>query len=1126
MRPNDATLRQIEAADPTRNTWLSANAGSGKTRVLTDRVARLLLAGVSPQNILCLTYTKAAASEMQNRLFGRLGAWAMKPDDKLRAELRELGVDEVDDLPRARRLFAGAIETPGGLKIQTIHSFCASILRRFPLEAGVAPQFQEMDDRTAKILQAEVLDDMAAGAQRPLVEAIAAFFTDSDFASLTREVAGRREAFATDVTRAEVWAWLGLDPTFGEAALEALALAPGDGPLLAALKPILAAGSTTEVSIATKFAALDANALGGRDLPVLEGVLLTGKGAKEPFCAKIGAFPTKATREGPAAHLMPALEDLMRRIETARPLRLALETARKTLALHRFARPYVAEYERRKQARGWLDFDDLIILAGRLLNDPGLAAWVLYRLDGGIDHILVDEAQDTSPAQWRVIDSLAREFTTGESARTERERTLFVVGDLKQSIYSFQGADPAEFTRMHGEFHRAFQQIGREVKELQLEYSFRSSRAILDVVDFSLKHAPGLGDTVKHIAFDNDQPGRVDLWPVVEKPEKPGRQPWTDPVDMLAPEDAPVVLANAVADAIAEMLNSGTIPAKDGGMRPVRPGDVMVLVRRRSDLFHEVIRACKARQLPIAGADRLRIEAELAVKDIAAVLAFLATPEDDLSLAAALRSPLFGLSEDALFRLAHGRGERYLWNALRERAEAHPGAVEILDDLRGDADFLRPYDLIDRILTRHDGRRRLIARLGPEAEDGIDALLAQALAYERIEVPSLTGFLTWLAAEEVEVKRQMDNAGDQIRVMTVHGAKGLESAVVFLPDTSRPNQRDRNQTVDVGGRALWRVARENAPDEMAAALDAAKERAWQENMRLLYVAMTRAESWLIVAGAGEVGKTGDATSWYRIVEAGMQATTAGAHGFALGQGLRFETGAWRAPIVQPDEDHRPPSTTLPAWAGTAPGVPEAAPGPLVPSNLGGAKVIGTARDDEAAREAALRHGRQAHRLLEFLPAYDPTLWDKLAPDLLAFGEDAASAEEASALLEEVRTVLEAPALGVLFAQDTLAEVEISAPVDIAGTTRIHGIIDRLVVTPNHVLAVDFKTNRDVPESAEDIPEGILRQMGAYATALAQVYPDRRIETAVLWTRTACLMPLPAGMALRAFGRLDGSKPPT
>ncbi len=1123
MRPNDATLRQIEAADPTANTWLSANAGSGKTRVLTDRVARLLLAGVSPQNILCLTYTKAAASEMQNRLFKRLGAWAMKPDSDLRKELHELGVEDVGDLARARRLFAGAIETPGGLKIQTIHSFCAAILRRFPLEAGVSPQFTEMDERAARILMGEVLDDMADGPQRPLVEALAAINTDSDFEPLLREITGRREAFAEEVSREEIWGWFDLAPDFDATALDALAFAPGDGALLTALRPILLAGSSTEAKAGEKLTVLDPDQLSARDLPILESVFLTGAGAKEPFSAKIGSFPTKATQNGAAAELMDGLEGLMARVEAARARRLALASAEKTLALHCFARPFLAEYARRKQARGWLDFDDLITLAGRLMRDPGLAAWVLYRLDGGIDHILVDEAQDTSPAQWRVIESLAREFTTGASARSDQPRTIFVVGDVKQSIYSFQGADPSGFTRTKDDFAAAFREVGLGVRGLQLEYSFRSSLAILAFVDHTLKTAPGLGDDVNHLTLDPDRPGRVDLWPGVEKPDQAEDQPWTDPVDVPAPEDAPVRLANAVADAIAEMLKTGTIPGKGGTMRRVRPGDVMVLLRRRSELFHQIIRACKARNLPIAGADRLRIGGELAVKDLTALLAFLATPEDDLSLAAALRSPLFGFSEDTLYRLAYGRGPRYLWNVLRDQAETYPYAVEMLTDLRDEADYLRPYDLIDRILTRHDGRRKLIARLGHEAEDGIDALLAQALGYERMEVPSLTGFLTWLAADEVEIKRQMDSAGDQIRVMTVHGSKGLEAPVVILPDTARRNPPRGAHLIATDAGTAWRAAKGDAPDLLAAASAAGQDAAQEENMRLFYVAMTRAESWLIIAAAGEVGKPGEAASWYRIAEAGMTKAGAVDQDFALGRGLRFETGDWQGAPEDEAQNTEAALPDLPDWVKTTPMMPEEAPKPLSPSDLGGAKVLAGGDEDPNALDAALRHGRQLHRLLECLPAYERSLWEATARDLLAFGEDAAPEGEAAQLLDEARRVLDAPELGFLFGPDTLAEVEISAPVATAGAMHLHGVIDKLVITREKVIAVDFKTNRLVPERPEDVPEGILRQMGAYETALCALYPDREVTTAVLWTRSATYMPLPPGLALRAFGRLDGTE---
>jgi len=1116
MIRNEASQAQVTAADPHSSTWLAANAGSGKTRVLTDRVARLLLGGVNPQNILCLTYTKAAASEMQNRLFARLGDWAMKSDRDLRAALVDLGVDDAANLPRARRLFARAIETPGGLKIQTIHSFCSSLLRRFPLESGVSPQFTEMDERAASLLQSELVEEMADSPDRPLVAALAQYYTGEDFAGLTAQIVRHRDGF-TGADQPSVWSWFDLDPAFDDAKLAEQAFAPGDGAMLDALVPLLAAGSKTEVTAATKLSTINTTNLTVPDLAILEGVFLTGASAKEPYSAKIGSFPTKGLREGAAAGLMPRLEGLMARVEAARPLRNSLYSAQKTLALHRFAQRFIGLYETRKLALGWLDFDDLIRKAGALLSDPAVATWVLYRLDGGIDHILVDEAQDTSPAQWQVIERLAAEFTSGEGAKSGEARTIFVVGDPKQSIYSFQGAEPAEFTRMRDKFHRALQQIDQPFQAMQLQYSFRSSPAVLGLVDHTLEKQEGLGESFLHRAFFGDKPGRVDLWPAVEKVEHKEDRDWFDPVDRPDPQDHLSTLARAIAADIAEKLKTGSITSENGLSRAIEPQDIMVLVRRRSPLFFAIIGACKELGLPIAGADLLRIGGELAVKDLVALLSFLATPEDDLSLAAALRSPLFGWSEQQLYALAQGRGKVPLWRRLAERAEDHADTHAILRDLRDQADFLRPYDLLERVLIRHDGRRNLLARLGNEAEDGIDALLSQALAYERLQVPSLTGFLIWMEAEEVTIKRQVDSASNQVRVMTVHGSKGLEATIVYLPDTTKPVWQDRDEIVEVAGQPWWKPPASQRPEALAQAMDARRARDREEWVRLLYVAMTRAEQWLIVAAAGDVGKTAE-DSWFGLVEAGLDQAGAVAAEFPTGTGKRFETGIW-APRPEVEGKPQEKALFLPNWAKTpAPHATSQTIETLAPSDLGGAKVLPGAVG-EGDTEAAMKRGSQIHLLLEHLPLHPEAAWPDLAARILGTGELAAEPDDLPDLLAEVTGVLQAPELNALFAPDTLAEVELTAPI---GDKRLHGAIDRLVITPDHVLAVDFKTNALVPDRPQDTPEGLLRQMGAYRAALVQMFPGRRVDTAILWTRVAKLMPLENDLVMRTFGRLDGT----
>ena len=1109
MTLDDATLRQIEAADPNSSVWLSANAGSGKTRVLTDRVARLLLEDVSPQNILCLTYTKAAASEMQNRLFKRLGKWSMMDDQYLSNELANLGSPiggRPDQLAHARTLFARAIETPGGLRIQTIHSFCSSLLKRFPLEASVSPVFREIEDRAAKLLRDEIVEELAGGPLADAVHRIARYYTGDDFGKLMSEILKNREALATPVTQADVWAQFGLPEGFDTERLLAEVFLGGEQELIAALIPILeTSDKDTDQNAAKSLAAIDLTAPSQSMLYQFISITLTKTG-RAPFTAKVGSFPTKDIRHA-NPEIVEKLHALMERVEATRERQNCLGSAQRTFALREFASEFLPRYEARKTARGWLDFDDLIFKARALLSDPAVAQWVLFRLDGGIDHILVDEAQDTSPNQWQVIRLLAQEFSVGQGARADNLRTIFVVGDLKQSIYSFQGADPREFDRMREHFAVRLGAVNQTLLERSLNYSFRSSPAILGFVDAAFREAggQGVGKPPLHIAFHSAMPGRVDLWPIVPKSETPEEKDWYDPTTSLAANDHRIILAGKIADRIFEMTDIGSIPDKNGEYRAIRYGDFLILVQRRSLLFHEIIRACKSRGLPIAGADRLKVGAELAVKDLTALMAFLALPDDDLSLAAALRSPLFGMSEAKLYDLARTRHEPKLWPALVRRSSDFPEVFETLVALRDAVDFLGPFELLERILTRHDGRQRLLARLGSEAEDGIDALLSQAISYERTEVPSLTGFLVWLQVEEVEIKRQPDSAGDRIRVMTTHGAKGLESPIVILPDTGdrKPHQGDELMRSDTSP-LMWRANAAMQPNVTKDALTRAKLAQDDERMRLLYVALTRAEKWLIVCASGKVTEGGN--SWYRHVETGLLASDAAVVEMPTGPGLRLQYGEWPAPRKSERTDARLVTTELPIWATTQAMSPPELAVALAPSELGGAKSL----DGESSgldEEAAMLRGRQLHRLLEHLPRSPSSDWPEIARQLLGFGEDAAAPDAVAALLSEATAVMNSPELAHVFAHDVLAEVDITAELPELAGQRIHGTIDRLIVSADRVLAVDFKSNTVVPARPRDVQDGILRQMGAYLAALEQVYPDRQVDTTILWTRTATLMPL-------------------
>lgn len=1134
-----ATQAQVISADPLRSTWLSANAGSGKTRVLTNRVARLLLQAVPPERILCLTYTKAAAAEMQNRLFETLGEWATMGDGPLLAALSKLGVAEhelgLETLAHARTLFARAVEAPGGLKIQTIHSFCASVLRRFPVEAQISPAFEEMDERDQSDLTAMILEEMAQdithGGQATL-DIIAPFLSDLDGQEAARAVVSHRDHFETPSSEAELRAYFGIG-NLTEDGLLAQVFTGDEVDLCDKLEKLLDANNSRQAKSKRILKSYDWSRHSLSSLAELEAIFVNGSGAKNAPDAAKGDSLFNAQVRASMGEDFPALCAFMERLAEARPKRRALRVLEKSHALHQFAPDFLARYDRAKERRAWLDFDDLIRLTNRLLTETSLAQWVLFRLDGGIDHMLVDEAQDTSPAQWQIIAKLAEEFAAGQSARDGLTRTIFVVGDKKQSIYSFQGADPEGFDRMRDAFDARLAAVRSDLQKNVLKYSFRSAPAILELVDrvaADQGHA-GLGQDVEHKAYFEDLPGRVDIWPAIESSAPPEVPAWDDPVDMIHDSHHSAVLANRIANFIrATIDNRHVIRTGNHSPRVVQPRDFLILLRSRSALFHQIIRALKEKNLPIMGADRLRISAELAVRDLTALMSFLATPEDDLSLAAYLRSPLGGMSEAELFDLAHNR-KTTLWNVLRNQRDRFPDVVTTLENLRNMADFQRPYEILEYLLTKKGGRRAFIARLGHEAEDGIDGLLHQAMSYERHDVPSVAGFAAWLRRGDVMIKRDMTGDDNQIRVMSIHGAKGLEAPIVILPDTAQKKDaghRGINALKPEDGPLFWASASEDLPQELRPAYDRRKAAQTEEENRLLYVAMTRAETWLIIAAAGQLSaKTGEKRVWYDQIRTSAQALPqTRPHMFWDEAGLRLENGDWSMTepaqaspdtVVMQGNDI---AAALSGWVKATP-EPKAKDKPaLTPSDLAAEAAQPMDGTDRSAAwhdaEAAKLRGRRLHALLEHLPSVTPAAWGETAAFILAAEGECSSQEEVD-LLQTAQKVLTDPALVHLFKGDALAEVPLTAYSEILGR-QIYGVIDRLIVTDTTVLAVDFKSNHTVPDTVDHVSDAYMRQMAAYREMLRALYPSRTVEVAILWTNAPSLMHLPDDLLVTALRR--------
>ena len=1140
---------QIVASDPEVSAFVTANAGSGKTRTLVDRVARLLLRGARPEAILCVTYTKAAAAEMQSRLFKTLGDWAVMSDDRLTRELETID-ERPASLAVARALFARALETPGGLKIETIHAFCEKLLKRFPLEAGVSPGFRVLEDQAAREVSAEARDEVAHAAlddpDGAIGRAYVRFAVDLDFRAFQDMFAGfearrRRikayvEACAEgDGVPADVWRLCGFAEPGSSADLEAEALAGVDWPgLRRAAEALLLGSEKSDIPLGLKLAALAEAAGGGA---------VSFAGLWSLFCTKLGtplaSLGTKAVAEEAREWLKAEqvrLGDACARIKAAR-------VAEDTVSALILATAYAELYEGAKGAQGGLDFGDFIARTRELLTTRAGAAWVLYKLDGGVDHVLVDEAQDTASDQWEIVDRLTDEFFAGAGTRSEL-RTVFAVGDEKQSIFSFQGADPALFLRQGGRYRRLIGDAGRRFVEPQLLQSWRSTPEVLDFVDAVFSDPAALaalrpeglgGGPVVHQPTRGAGAGSVDLWPLEESEAAGEADPW-DPVDMEALESAGKTLARRIALEIKAMVKrrEAVFGKALGGPRAMGYGDVLILVRRRASLFNEIIRALKREDVPVGGADRLMLSDHIVFDDLLGLARFCLYPRDDFTLAALLRSPFCAVDEDSLYALAQPRTGS-LWAALKARADERPewrAAREFFDRARAEARSRPPFDFYARLLARTDAdgrsmRARILTRLGREAEQALDAFLAEALAAEARGVRDLESFAAEMAESEIEVKRQQDDGKGEVRVMTVHGAKGLEAPVVILPDTATRATAQGGPLLDAAGAGfLWSARKGDDCAAAAAARDARSEAADRESLRLLYVALTRARDRLIVCGVKPYRDGDYRQSWHDLISRAKDHEAIAPHLRELEDGaervvLRYGADPVRAETVL---GLAGPAPATPDWLGRPapaepPGLRYASPSQVVeftsgPSPSPLAEVGGLGR---------FRRGDLIHKLLQILPDLEPERREAAARTWLDRERDLTPAqckEMAGAAL----TVLDDPRFAAVFGPGSRAEAAIAGRADdLPEGLAVSGRVDRLLIEPDRVLVVDYKTNRPSPDRVEDADPAYITQMALYAAVLRAIFPGRRVEAALVWTDGPKLMTVPENMMAKALQALPPSR---
>jgi ATP-dependent helicase/nuclease subunit A len=1155
-------LNQRRAADPAGSAFVAANAGAGKTRVLTDRVARLLLAGTAPEKILCITFTKAAAAEMADRLFETLGKWALDNDEKLLSALDELeGGDaktrDADDLAHARRLFARALETPGGLKIQTIHAFCEGVLRRFPLEAGAPPGFAVMEDAEAARLLQRAVDTAARTALSD--EGLGAAFTRL---AAARDAQKLRELIISGVKKrldyeAMLKGYGGLDGALAALARElnvdpaaceneirrAFADSLDRNRFDAARAALAASGVKAQNTCAAPMAAF----LKARDIAEQWAAVakLFIKTNGEPR-SKYGDKTTERDAPWVGDHLL----GLEREFLAADGAAKALATYRDTAAYFRLVDDVGRTYGAMKAGRATLDFDDLILRTEALFKNAA-SDWIMYKLDKGIDHVLIDEAQDTSPAQWEIIEALLKDWLSGAGAR-EAPRSFFAVGDMKQSIYSFQGANAELFEEKGFDLGKKLHAV-TDYHNFQLALSFRSTAPVLDFVDAlfvddGARGGFGEAGVPPHGVNRKGEEGLVEIWPLAPRPEKPETNPWDAPLDAPTADHPSFVLAERVAACIKSWLDDGERLSSRG--RKVAAGDIMILVQSRGALFDNVIGALARKSVPVAGADRLKLMEDPAVEDLVSYGKFAASEGDDLSLAETLKSPLFGFDDDEdLFPLAYGRNQS-LWRALVARSEERPkwdAAREEIAIARAAGLRLGPYAFLSHVLETGNpsGYKRFTERLGPASREAIDEMLRQALEFEKTHPKSLSAFLDWFEENAGEIKREMERADDVVRVLTVHGAKGLEADIVFLLDAHRRPYLE-NKTADyplprlaaAPGREKLRVLLGGAKTDAGLSAEAradAKRKAYEEYRRLFYVAATRARDRLYVCGIesgndkNPRGKSASEKSWHALALDAFDRLgervepLSGAFWDGSDESARRISCPQTAPV---EEETSAPATALaapPAWL-FEPAKFEPAPKRLSPSRLADEDDAEPHGPTEGAALSPVEGGRYfrgriLHRLLELLPELPVAARAETADRLLARLAPQTDRQERARWRDEALGVIADARFADAFAPGSRAEVAIAGrPKGAAPGWLVMGQIDRLAVKDKEIIAIDYKTNRPPPKTLDDIPPGYVAQMAAYRALLQEIYPDHQITTALLWTFEARLTALPESMLDHAFAR--------
>ncbi len=1097
------------------SSWISANAGSGKTYNLVSRVIKLLILGTSPEKILCITFTNSAADEMRIRLFDRLGEWVMMPEAELLLQIeRLLNVKFTDQkkkryfLVKARQLFAEVLESLSSLRISTIHSFCETVLRHFSLETGVPFDFKIIDEVEQREILEEILSDFSRKRNNNFLKLNALIKPHSEnvLTDLALDIINNKNRITNDDFDQY---FTNVDITFGK------------------VSHLQDSSQKLRDNISSKllYSLMDALFSGGKESQnygkIIRGCL-NGK-ENEFFRSLERVFLTKEKqlrdpRRFPEKKIKRKFPDLVKHFQIiGEHILLIREEAQihdlliKTKEIKKFGGILTHEYEKKKFDSNGLDYNDLLEKAYGLISKDGMLSWVKFKIDGKIGHVLVDESQDLSPIQWDIINEITGEFFHDQSIANS-SKSIFIVGDDKQSIYSFQGASPQTFNKIKSFYSTKLKEVGSTLELYELNQSYRSSSVILNFVNEVFCDPTILG--VKQ--FPNHQvkkklPGRVEIWNNLEKQKKPEEfQFWWEGFFNEKKLENQESFAKKVAKEVSFIIDTRCVPKEHLDKlvyRRVEPRDILILFRSRSPLFYSLILELKRLDLPVMGADRFRLSDDIAVKDLISILKFLDNPLDDLSLAEALKSPIFNIDENTLFQLAYNRPHS-LWENLLKIMPDH-NATKTIQNLLKLVDYLTVYQLIELIFVEYQGVEKFANRLGEEVYEVLEEFLSHTLEYEKSCIASLSSFIDWFSRNDLEIKRQTIRESNYIKVMTVHMAKGQESPIVILPDSMRHSLNILgSKIIRTRNSFFYKQDKIERPKVISEIEKERKEEEKLEENRLLYVALTRSKYWLIICGEGRV----PSDSWYHrcmLAYKKMSGNEAKKIKENFLDKMILEANwceEYKKPLEKKSDNHHEYLVDTTYDLGK---ITNSKNKRLSPSNIG--ENLFEDQDETSTGEHIdcsknyLEEGILIHNFLEKLGKFEIAEREVIALNIANINFPELTLGQVKLALEESNGVMQLKDSKRFF--DGTAKFEIPVIGNVEGFGKISGKVDCLRVSGEKVEIIDFKTDRNPPKLEIEVKMSYILQIGLYTELIQKIYPSYLVCSYLLWTKNKCLMPI-------------------